>query len=128
MRPRSEGGETSATYMGERMDAPPTASPPMKRANTKVLKLGAMPVAMEVAENSAATHNRMPRRPYRFVSRAALLRPQLRVPCAARGPAQEYECDRHEGVRPRWARRPAGGQPTMRTTIYLARSEEHTSE
>ena len=71
MRPRSDGGETSATYMGERMDAPPTASPPMKRASTKAVKLGAAPVAMEVAENSAATHSRMLRRPYRLVSRPA---------------------------------------------------------
>ena len=68
MRPRSEGGETSATYIGERMDAPPTASPPMKRASTKVVKLGAIPVAMEVAENSIATHNRMLRLPYRLVT------------------------------------------------------------
>ena len=75
MRPRSEGGETSATYMGERMDAPPTASPPMKRASTKVVKLGATPVAMEVAENSTATHNRMLRRPYRLVSRPATVEP-----------------------------------------------------
>jgi len=75
MRPRSEGGETSATYIGDRMDAPPTASPPMKRASTKVAKLGAMPVAMEVAENSTATHNRMLRRPYRFVSRPATVEP-----------------------------------------------------
>src|ERR1035438_9928776 len=52
MRPRSEGGETSATYIGERMDAPPTASPPMKRASTKAVKLGATPVPMEVTENS----------------------------------------------------------------------------
>jgi hypothetical protein len=63
MRPRSEGGETSATYMGERMDAPPTASPPMKRASTNAVKFGAAPVAMEVAANSAATHNKILRRP-----------------------------------------------------------------
>src|ERR1039458_6149460 len=75
MRPRSEGGETSATYMGDRMEAPPTASPPMKRARTKVVKSGAAPVEMEVAANSTATHNRMLRRPYRFVSRPATVEP-----------------------------------------------------
>ena len=63
MRPRSEGGETSATYMGERMDAPPTASPPMKRASMKAVKLGRSPVAMEVTANSAATHSRIFLRP-----------------------------------------------------------------
>ncbi len=75
MRPRNEGGETSATYMGERMDAPPTASPPMKRASTKVVKLGATLVPIEMTKNSAATHNRIFCRPYRFVSRPATVAP-----------------------------------------------------
>ena len=63
MRPRREGGETSATYIGDRMEAPPTASPPRKRARMKTVKLGAIPVATEVTAKSTATQIRIFRRP-----------------------------------------------------------------
>lgn len=72
MRPLSEGGETSATYIGERMDAPPTASPPANRAMTNNAKLGARPVASDVIANSTATMRRIFFRPYELVSRPAM--------------------------------------------------------
>ncbi len=49
MRLRTAGGEISDTYIGERMDAPPTAKPPSKRAIRKKVNVGARPVATEVA-------------------------------------------------------------------------------
>ncbi len=71
IRPRMEGGETSATYMGERIDAPPTASPPAKRARMKSVKLDAVAVATEVRAKNSATHSRILRRPYLSVKRPA---------------------------------------------------------
>src|ERR1017187_4685165 len=76
MRPRIEGGETSATYIGERIDAPPTASPPAKRARMKSVKLGAMPVATDVTAKNSATHSRILRRPYESVNRPAAREPR----------------------------------------------------
>lgn len=43
-RPRMAAGETSATYMGDSNETPPTASPAKKRAITKAVKVGAQAV------------------------------------------------------------------------------------
>src|ERR1700761_5344692 len=56
MRPRMGAGETSATYIGESKETPPTASPPRNRATTNPAKLGASAVATEVTAKSSATH------------------------------------------------------------------------
>ena len=76
MRPRTAGGETSATYMGERMETPPTASPPINLPTRKTAKFGAVPVAMEVTTNKAATHSSIRCRPYKSVSLPAMIEPR----------------------------------------------------
>src|SRR5947209_82176 len=76
MRPLRVGGETSATYMGERMDAPPTARPPANRASTKRVKVGAKPVASEVTAKRTATMRRMFLRPKESVNRPAIPEPK----------------------------------------------------
>src|SRR5882757_5427704 len=76
MRPRIDGGETSATYMGERREAPPTANPPRKRALTNKGKVGARAVAIEVAAKRIATQTKILLRPYRSVNRPARKAPK----------------------------------------------------
>jgi len=75
IRPRIAAGETSDTYIGARIDAPPTASPPRNLAMMNHAKLGASPVPTDVSRNSSATHSRMPRRPNVSVSRPAIADP-----------------------------------------------------
>src|SRR6185369_17140818 len=70
-RPRSLGGDTSDTYIGEIRDAAPTASPPKKRAATKLVKVEARPVAADVAANVTDTASSTFLRPYRSPSRPA---------------------------------------------------------
>ena len=51
--------------MGARMEAPPTAKPPRKRATRNIVKFGASPVPSEVRAKSVATQSSGSRRPNR---------------------------------------------------------------
>src|ERR1035437_9158816 len=77
MRPRRLAGAISATYIGETIDAPPTASPPRNRARINQEKLGDSPVATVVSAKSPATASKTRRRPTRSVSRPAITEPRM---------------------------------------------------
>src|SRR6478672_5133472 len=70
-RPRIAGGETSATYIGDSSEPPPTASPARNRDVTRAVKFGDKAVAIDVPANSSAISSS----PRRSVSLPATMHP-----------------------------------------------------
>src|SRR3954465_7952925 len=74
-RPRMEAGATSATYMGDSSETPPTASPASNRAITNALKLGAKAVSTDVQANNTEINRSSFLRPHRSDSLPAITHP-----------------------------------------------------
>ena len=81
-RPRDCGGAISAIYIGETTEAPPMASPPIKRKRISEIQSQAKPQPTAETKKSTARTNRVRLRPIRSAHLPTAIEPGM-VPIKA---------------------------------------------